>query len=107
LSREGYGNVIPLGLGDEAFNSYMIYFSVIISALSLGVKIGIGAPSDYKDCDVSWESFILLLWLLDLWWSWRWWVGFGFNLRGSVAWRWVGDLRNYWGISYLWSWWRV
>jgi hypothetical protein len=70
----------PLGLGDGAFDSYIIYFSIIISALLLGVKIGIGAPGDCKDCAVSWERFVLLLRLLDLWW-WRWWVGFGFNLR--------------------------
>jgi hypothetical protein len=41
LGEEGYENVRPFGLGDEAFDSYMIYFSVIISLLSLGVKIDI------------------------------------------------------------------
>jgi hypothetical protein len=75
--------VRPLGLGDGAFDSYMIYYFVIILALSLGVEISIGALSDCKDCAVSWESFILLLWLLDLWQMWRWWVGIGFNMRGG------------------------
>jgi hypothetical protein len=45
--------VRPLGLGDEAFDSYMVYFSVIISASLLAVKIGIGAPGDCKDCAMS------------------------------------------------------
>jgi hypothetical protein len=76
--------VRPFGLGDGAFNNYMIYFSVIILVLSLGVKIGIEAPGDCKYCVVSWESFVLLLRLLDLWRRWRWWVGFGFNLRGVL-----------------------
>jgi hypothetical protein len=83
LGEEGNENMRPLGLGDGAFDRYMIY-SVIISALSLGVEICIGAPGDCKDCAVSWESFILLMWLLDLWRRWRWWVGFGFNLRGVL-----------------------
>jgi hypothetical protein len=84
LGGEGYGNVIPLSLSDGAFDSYMIYFSVIISVLSFDVEIGIGAPGDYKDCAVSWENFILLLHLLNLWQRWRWWVRFGFNLRGVL-----------------------
>jgi hypothetical protein len=74
LGRGGFGNVRPFGLGDGAFNSYMIYFSVIISLLSLGVEIGVGAPGYCKDCAVSWESFALLLGLLDLWQRWRWWL---------------------------------
>jgi hypothetical protein len=42
LGREGYGNVGAFGLSDGAFDNYAIYFSVIVSTLSLGVKIGIG-----------------------------------------------------------------
>jgi hypothetical protein len=99
--------VRPFGLGDGAFGSYMIYFSVIISALSLGVKIGIGALGDYKDCDMSWESFVLLLGFLDLWRRWRWWVGFDFDLGVGVVLHWVSDLRNGWRVCYLWSWGRV
>jgi hypothetical protein len=70
----------------------MIYFSVIISLLSLCVEIGVGAPSDCKDCAVRWESFDLLLGLLDLWWRWRWWVGFSFDLGVGGPLRWVSDL---------------
>jgi hypothetical protein len=32
--------VRPLGLGNGVFDSYVIYFSVIVPALSLGVKVG-------------------------------------------------------------------
>jgi hypothetical protein len=30
-------------------------------------------------------------------------VGFSFDLGVGVILRWVGDLRNCWGIFYLWS----
>jgi hypothetical protein len=66
LGEEVYGNVRPLGLGNGAFDSYVIYFSIVVSALSLGVKVGIGAPDDCKDCAVSWEGFSLLLRFSDL-----------------------------------------
>jgi hypothetical protein len=58
LGGEGYGNVRPLGLCDGAFDSYVIYFSVIVSALSLGVKLGIGISCDCKDLAMSWKGFI-------------------------------------------------
>jgi hypothetical protein len=67
LGGEGYGNVRPLGLGNGAFDSYVIYFSVIVPALSLGVKISIGTSGNYKDCVISWEGFILLRGFLGLW----------------------------------------
>jgi hypothetical protein len=38
--------VRPLSLGNGAFDSYMIYFSVVVSVLSLHVKVDIIAPSD-------------------------------------------------------------
>jgi hypothetical protein len=41
LGGEGYGNVGPFGLGKGAFDNYVVYFSIVISALSLGVKVGI------------------------------------------------------------------
>jgi hypothetical protein len=50
----------PLGLGNGAFNSYVIYFYVIVLAMSLGVKVGIGTSSNYKDCAMCWEGFIWL-----------------------------------------------
>jgi hypothetical protein len=46
--------VRPLGLGDGAFNSYVIYFSVIVPVLSLGVKVSIETSGDCKDCAISW-----------------------------------------------------
>jgi hypothetical protein len=63
--------VRPLGLGNGAFNNYMIYFSVVVSTMLLFVKVGIGAHDDCKDCAMSWEGFGLLLVLLDLWHRWR------------------------------------
>jgi hypothetical protein len=39
-------------LGDRAFDSYMTDLLIIVSALSLGVKIGVGISGDYKDCSV-------------------------------------------------------
>jgi hypothetical protein len=95
----------PLSLSDGVFDCNMIYFSVVFLALSLGVKVGIRASGDCKDCAVSWEGFGLLLVFLDLWQ--RWWDGFGFDLGVDIVLRWVGDFQNYWGICYLWSWWRV
>jgi hypothetical protein len=104
LGGEGYENVRPFGLGDGAFDSCMLYFSIVISTLSLGVKIDIGASGDCKDCAMSWESFILLSGFLDLWRRWKWWVGFSFDLRVGAILRWVSNLRNYWRVCYLWGW---
>jgi hypothetical protein len=92
LGVEDYGNVRPFGLGNGAFDSYMIYFSVIISPLSLGVKIGIGASGDCKDCVMSWKGFVLLLGFLDLWQRWKWWVDFGFDLRPGIVLHLVSNL---------------
>jgi hypothetical protein len=61
LGEEGYGNVRPHGLGNEVFDSYVIYFSVIVSVLLLGVKVGIGTFDNCKDCAMSWDGFALLL----------------------------------------------
>jgi hypothetical protein len=57
----------PLSLSNGVFDGYMIYFSVIVSVLLLGFKVGIGASDDRKDCILSWKSFVLLLGFLDLW----------------------------------------
>jgi hypothetical protein len=48
LGGEGNGNVRSYGLRNGAFDDYMIYFFVIVSALSLGVEISIGAPGCCK-----------------------------------------------------------
>jgi hypothetical protein len=82
-----------LGLSNGAFDNYMIYFSVIVSALSLGFKVGIGASDDRKVYTMSWESFVLLLGFLNLWQGCGYWIGFTFDL-GVVVLHWVGDLSN-------------
>jgi hypothetical protein len=69
----------------------MIYFSIIVSTLSLGVKVYIGTSGDCKDCDMSWEGSTLLLGLLGLWQRLWWWIDFIFDL-GVIVLHWVGDL---------------
>jgi hypothetical protein len=96
--------VEPLGLSDGAFYDFMVYFLVVISTLPLGVKVGVGTSGDCEDCTMGGEDIILLLGFSNLWWRWRRWVGFGFNLMVGVVWHWVGDLQSYWRICYLWSW---
>jgi hypothetical protein len=59
--------VKPLGLGNGSFDSFMIYFSVIVPTLPLGVEVGIGTFDNCKDFAMSWEGFILLLGFLGLW----------------------------------------
>jgi hypothetical protein len=88
--------VRPLGLGNGAFDNYVIYFSVIVATLSFGAKVGIRTSVDYKDCGMSWECFILLLGFLGLWRRWGWWIGFIFDL-GVIVLHWVGNLQNCWG----------
>jgi hypothetical protein len=84
----------PLGLDDGAFDDYMVYFPIIISALPFCVKVGIGTFDDCEDCAVSGEGVILLLGFLDLWRRSGWWVGFGFNLR-VVVWHCCRTARGY------------
>jgi hypothetical protein len=70
LGGEGYVNVRPLGLGNGAFDSYVIYFSIIVLTLSLGVKVGIGTFANCTDCVIGWEGFVWLLGFLGLWQRW-------------------------------------
>jgi hypothetical protein len=86
----------PLYLCNGAFDSYVIYFSIIVSALSFGVELDIGTSDNYKDCAISWECFILLLGFLGLWQRLWWWISFIFDL-GVIVLHLVGDLRNCWG----------
>jgi hypothetical protein len=58
-------HVGPIGLSNGAFDSYMIYFFVVISALSLSVKVGIGTSGDCEDCAMSGEGISLLWGLFD------------------------------------------
>jgi hypothetical protein len=98
--------VRPLDLGDGTFDNHVIYFSIIVSALPLGVKVCIRTTGNCKSCAMSWEGFTLLLGYLGLWWRLWWWVGFLFDLRVVVL-HWVGDLWSCWGVCNLWSWHRV
>jgi hypothetical protein len=57
----------PFGLGNGAFGCYMIDLLVIVSALSLGIKIGVGTSDNYEQCAMGGEGVGLLRRLLDLW----------------------------------------
>jgi hypothetical protein len=59
--------VRPLGLGNGAFDCYVIYFSIIVLMLLLGVKVGIGTSGNCEDCAMGWEGFVWLLGFLGLW----------------------------------------
>jgi hypothetical protein len=87
----------PFGLGNGAFDSCMIDLSVIVSTLSLGIEIGVGASGNYEDCAIGGEGIELL---------WRRWqrVGFGLDLRIGVVWHWVCKLWHCQRVCYLWSW---
>jgi hypothetical protein len=50
LGGEGYGHAGPFDLSDGAFDSYVIYFSEVISVLSFGLEVGVAASNNYKDC---------------------------------------------------------
>jgi hypothetical protein len=78
--------VRPLGLGNGVFDSYVIYFSVIVPALSLGVKVGIGTSGNCKDCAMGWKGFVWLLGFLDLWWRWGGGGGGGGGLASFFIW---------------------
>jgi hypothetical protein len=60
----------PFGLVNGAFDIYMIDLPVIVSVLSLGIKIDVGTPVNCEDCVVGGESVGLLRRLLDLWRRW-------------------------------------
>jgi hypothetical protein len=76
--------VRPFGLSNWAFDSYMIYFSVVVSALSIVVKVGVGTSDNCGDCAIGGEGIGLLRSLLDLWqWCWRW-IGLGLDLGIGV-----------------------
>jgi hypothetical protein len=73
----------PFGFGDRTFDDDMIDLLVVITMLSLGIEVSIGTFDNCEDCDVGGESVGLLWRFLDL--RWRWWVGFGLDLRVGVV----------------------
>jgi hypothetical protein len=77
--------VRPFDLGNGTFDSNVIDLSVIVSALSLGIKIGVGASGDYEDRAMGGEGIGLLRRFLDLRWRLRRWVSFGFDLRVGIV----------------------
>ncbi len=66
MGGECYGYMRPLGLGDGAFEDNVIDLSVIVCLLPLVIKIGAGASSDCKNCEVGGEAIGLLRRLADL-----------------------------------------
>jgi hypothetical protein len=70
-------------LCNRTFDGDVINLPIIITALSLGVEVSVGTSGNSKDGAMSGESIGLLQRFLDL--RWRWWIGFGFDLRGSVV----------------------
>jgi hypothetical protein len=70
----------PLGLCNGAFDDYVIYLSIIVSALLLSFKVDIGAFGDREDCVMSRESFICC------WGSWICGGGGGGGLASILTW---------------------
>jgi hypothetical protein len=73
--------VEPFGLGNWAFDTYMINLSIVISTLSLDVEISVGTSDNCEDYIMGGESFGLLRRFLDLW---RW-IGLGLDLVIGVV----------------------
>jgi hypothetical protein len=90
FGQEGYGYVGPFGLGNMTFADDVIDLPMVITTLSLGVKIGIGTSGICEDCAIGAEGIGLLWRFWDS--RWRWGIGFGFGLRVGVVWRGVCDL---------------
>jgi hypothetical protein len=93
FGREGYGDVRLLGLCDWTFDNHMVYFSIVIPALSLAFNVYVGSLDNCEDCATGWEGFALLLGFLDLQQRWRWRDVFCPELGVPIL-CWVGDLRD-------------
>jgi hypothetical protein len=93
----------PFGLGNGAFDNNVIDLPVIVSALSLGIKIGVGASSDYEYCVMGGEGIGLLQRFLDWRCRMRRWVSFGFDLRVGIVLHSVCDLWYWRRVCYLWN----
>jgi hypothetical protein len=82
----------PFGLCNGIFDDDVINLPVRITTLSIGVEISIGTSDNCEDCAVCGKNISLLWRFLYL--RWRWWIGFGFDLRVGVVWHEVCDLRH-------------
>jgi hypothetical protein len=90
LDEEGDGDIGPFSLSYRALNGDMVDLSIIVSSLSLGIKIDIGVFGNCGDCTMGGES-VELLWRFPSR-RWRWWVGFCLDLRIGVGWHWICDM---------------
>jgi hypothetical protein len=52
--------VRPFGLGNRTFDNIVIDLPIIVTALSHGVKIGVGTSSNCEDCAMGGEGVGLL-----------------------------------------------
>jgi hypothetical protein len=75
----------PFHLGNGIFDNNVIDLPIIVSALSLGIKIDVGASDDYEDWTLGGEGIGLLQRFLDLRWRLRRWVSFSFDLWVGVV----------------------
>jgi hypothetical protein len=81
-----WGNEARFTSWDEKVTGYdVIDLHVVITTLSLGVKISIGASNNCEDCVMGGENINLWRRFLDLRWRWWCWVGFGFDMRVGVV----------------------
>jgi hypothetical protein len=96
----------PFGLGNGAFDSYMIDLPIIVSLPPLGIKIGVGTSGYCVDCVVDGKGIRLFWRLLDLWRRWLWWVGFYLDLRIGIGYVICGTVRGYiiCGVGEDWGW---
>jgi hypothetical protein len=66
LVGKGYGYLGPFGLGDGAFDGYMIDLSIVVSPLLLSVEINVGTSSDCNDYAMGGKGVSLLWKFTDL-----------------------------------------
>jgi hypothetical protein len=79
--------VRPLGLGNGAFDIYVIYFSIIVSTLLLGVKVCVGLCHELGRLRfvAGVLGLVVEVVVVD-------WLCFLFGGGGVIVLHWVGDL---------------
>jgi hypothetical protein len=93
----------PFGLGNGAFDSYMIDLPVIVCAISW-YQNRCWNPRNCEDCATGGEGVRLFWRLMDLWQMWWWRVGSSLDMRIGVVRHWVCNLWHCRRICYLWGW---